>query len=119
MHSPVEIILRGIPRSDELERYIGDEARKLGQISDCVLTCRVVAQALHRPKQQGVQLAVGLAVTLPGAEIVVNREHGEDVRIALREAFKAAGMQLADHARRRDDPGRDGRGANPGGKRRS
>lgn len=114
MSSSVEIVLRGIPRSDELELYIGEEARKLNRICDHVLTCRVVVQALRRPKQQGVQLAVGLAITLPGTEVVVNREHAEDVRIAVREAFKAAGLQLEDHARRQGDIERRSRSASPG-----
>ena len=100
MRAPVEISLRGIPDSAELERYIGDEARKLDRICGGILACRVVAEVLRRPKQQSVRIAVGLAVTLPGMEFVVNREHGEDVRIALRDAFAAAGLQLQDHARR-------------------
>jgi len=100
MRGSVEIILRGISQSDELERYIGEQARQLGEICDCAPTCRVVAQCLRRPKEKGVQLAVGLAVTVPGTEIVVNREHAHDIRIAVREAFKAAGLQLEDHARR-------------------
>ena len=96
MRDPVEITLRGIPHSGALERYIGEEARKLDRICDRVLTCRVVAQTLRRPQQQGVHVAVGLAITLPGTEVVVNREHSEDVYIALRDAFEAAGTQLKD-----------------------
>lgn len=105
----VEIVLRGIPQSEELERYIGEEARKLRQIDERILTCRVLAQAVQRPKQHGVQLAVGLAITLPGAEVVVNREHPDDIRIAVHEAFKAAGLQLEDRARRKGDIERHGR----------
>ena len=66
-------------------------------------TCHVVAEALHRPKQQGAQFAVRLNITLPGTEVVVNREHGEDVYIALRDAFEAAGLQLKDHMRRQSN----------------
>jgi hypothetical protein len=104
MRGSIEIVLRGVPDSDELERCIGDEARKLARICDGILTWRVVVQALPRPKQQqGVRLAVALAITLPGTEVVVNREHGEDARIAVRDAFAAAGLQLEDHARRQND----------------
>jgi ribosome-associated translation inhibitor RaiA len=100
MRNPVEISLRGIPHSPALERYIDEEGRKLEQVCDRVLTCRVVAQALNLPRRQGVKIAVGLAITLPGTEVVVNREHGEDVFIALRDAFEAARLQLKDHMRR-------------------
>jgi hypothetical protein len=117
MRSSVEIVLRGIPDSDELELFIGEEARKLEQICAGILTCRVIAEALRRPNQQGVQLAVGLAITLPGAEIVVNREHAKDVRMALRDAFKAAGLQLQDHARRQGESDRGPRSASHTGER--
>lgn len=108
MHYPVEIALRGIPASDELERYIGEEARKLGQVCDRIVSCQAVAEALQRQKQRDAQFAVRLIVTLPGTEVVVNREHADDLYRAVREAFAAAGLQLKDHMRRRiiqDRPG--------------
>jgi ribosome-associated translation inhibitor RaiA len=100
MQNPVEIVLRGVPRSGALERYIGEQALKLDQFCDCLQSCHVVAEALHRAKQQGVQFAVRLNITLPGTEVVVSREHGEDVYMAVHDAFKAAGLQLKDHMRR-------------------
>ena len=113
MKSSIEIVLRGIPQSAELERCIKDEARNLDRICDRVLTCRVVIQAFHRPKQKGATLAVGLAITLPGTEVVVNREHGDDVRTAVRDAFEAAGLQLADHMRRQGGDAPLPRGPSP------
>ena len=113
MRDRVEVVLRGILDSGALERHIREEALKLDQICDRILTCRVAAQTLRQPKRQGVQLAVGLAITLPGTEIVVNREHGEDVYIALRAAFEAAGLQLKDYMRRRGKNGRRSRDAGP------
>jgi len=103
MHNPVEIILRGVPHSGALERYIGEQAGKLDQVCDRLQSCHVVAEALHRPKQQGAQFAVRLNITLPGTEVVVNREHGEDVYMAVRDAFDAAGLQLKDHMRRQSN----------------
>jgi len=100
MHNPVEIILRGVPHSGALELYIGEQAGKLDQVCNRLRSCHVVAEALHRPKQQGAQFAVRLNITLPGTEVVVNREHGEDVYMAVRDAFDAAGLQLKDHMRR-------------------
>ncbi len=102
MHNPVEITLRGIPASDALERCIGEEASKLDNICDRIRSCQVVAEALQREQRQGAQFAVRLIVTLPGTEVVVNREHGGDVRIAVCDAFAAAALQLRDHMRRRD-----------------
>jgi len=100
MRDPVEITLRGIAHSAALERYIGDQARKLNRICDRLQSCHVVAEALQRPEQQGAQFAVRLNITLPGTEVVVNREHGEDVYNAVSDAFDAAGLQLEDYVRR-------------------
>ena len=103
MHHPVEIALRGIPPSSALEHYIGEEARKLDGVCDRIVNCQAVAEALQREKQQGAQFAVRLVITLPGTEVVVNREHGDDVYMAVRDAFAAAGLQLKDHMRRLGD----------------
>ena len=103
MQNPVEVVLRGIPHSDALERYIGEQARELDRVCDRLQSCHVIAEALHRPKQQAAQFAVRLNITLPGTEVVVNREHGEDVYIAVRDAFEAAGLQLKDHMRRQSN----------------
>ena len=100
MHHPVEIALRGIPPSSALEHYIGEEARKLDGVCDRIVNCQAVAEALQREKQQGAQFAVRLIITLPGTEVVVNREHGDDVYIAVRDAFAAGRLQLQDYMRR-------------------
>lgn len=107
--NPVEIALRGVAATDALERYIGEEARKLRQICDSIRGCRVLVEALQGERRGGGVCAVRLMVTLPGFEIVVNREDGKDVYIAVRDAFAAAGLQLADYMRRAQDRQRDSR----------
>ena len=117
MQNPVEIVLRGIPRSGALELYIGEQARKLDRVCDHLLSCSVVAEALHRQQQQGAQFAVRLNITLPGTEFVVNREHGADVYLAVRDAFDAAGLCLKDHMRRQSnfEPGTRSETSDPRG----
>lgn len=102
MDHPVDIALRGIPPSDALERYIGEEARRLDGICDRIRSCQVVAEAQQREQPQSAQVAVRLVISLPGTEVVVNREHGSDIYVAVRDAFAAAGRQLKDHMRRRN-----------------
>ena len=114
MHNPVEISLHGISASDALDRYIGSEARKLDQAYDGIRSCQVVVEALEREQGQAEKFAARLIITLPGTEVVVNREHGDDVYMALREAFLAARLQLEDHLSRRNvEHGRHG-GGKPG-----
>jgi ribosome-associated translation inhibitor RaiA len=107
MDHPVEIALRGISPSAALERYVGEEARKLERICDRIRGCRVLAERLQGESGDGRRCAVRLMVRLPDLEIVVNRENGGDVYIAVRDAFAAAGLQLAEYMRRARDRGRD------------
>jgi ribosome-associated translation inhibitor RaiA len=113
MHNPVEIVLRGVADTGALKRYIAEEADKLGRLCDRIRTCHVVAELLHRPKQQGAQFAVRLIITLPGTEVVVNRERSDDVYLALRDAFEAAGLQLKDQGRRQRNGKRRSRDGPP------
>lgn len=101
MREPVEITVRGVPQSAALEHYVGERAGALERQCDRIQACQVAIEALHRQRRQGAQFAVRLNIILPGTEIVVNREHGEDLYIALSDAFDAAGLQLQDRARKR------------------
>lgn len=114
MQHPVEITLRGVPPSAALERYIGEEAHKLERICDRLRSCQVLAEALRRDKRRGAPFTVRLVITLPGSEVVVNREHGDDIYIAVHDAFAAAGLQLQDYMRRLGTAGRRSRGGTPG-----
>jgi ribosome-associated translation inhibitor RaiA len=113
MRDPVEITLRGIPHSAALEQYVAEQARELDRQCDRIQACHVVVEALQRHRQQSAQIAVRLNITLPGTEVVVNREHGEDVYIALRDAFEAASLQLKDHIRRQSSIGPRSRNGTP------
>ena len=100
MNHPVEIVLRDTPRSDALEHFIGEEAKKLGAICDRIRRCQVLIESVSRETEPGTQFAVRLIISLPGTEVVFNREHPDDARVALHEAFAAAGQQLKNQMRR-------------------
>ncbi len=100
MRDPVEITLRGVAESRALQRYISDETRRLERKCDRIQACHVVVEAVHQRRLHGAQYAVRINITLPGTEVVVNREHSEDVYVALHAAFDAASRQLKDSMRR-------------------
>ena len=100
MRDPVEIAFRGVAESRALRRYISDEARRLERDCDHIEACRVVVEALHQRRPPGAQYAARITITLPGTEVVVNREHSEDVYVALHAAFDAASRQLKHSMRR-------------------
>jgi len=99
MQIPLQISLHGIERSNALYNAIHDKTAKLERYYDRITSCRVVLELDARHKHKGRQFTVRIDLKVPGGEIAVTREHGEDVQIALRDAFDAARRQLEDYAR--------------------
>ncbi len=100
MKIPLQITFRGVAPSEALEKRIQDKTAKLDEFFEHILSCRVVVEAPHKHHHQGKQFNVRIDIGVPGSEIVVNRDHHEDVYVALREAFDAAKRQLEDYARK-------------------
>jgi ribosome-associated translation inhibitor RaiA len=119
-----------MPRSAAIEEAIRDKARKLESFYDRVLACRVVVEAPHRRHHKGKAYLVRIDLTVPGGELVVNRDSNRlnaaklrdpelagqdlaeshepgkhashaDVYVAIRDAFDSAARKLQDYARKR------------------
>ncbi|MFN0318489.1 MAG: HPF/RaiA family ribosome-associated protein [Burkholderiales bacterium] len=101
MKIPLQIVFKDIPRSDAVEAEIQKRAAKLDQIFERLMSCRVAVGSASRHKHQGKLYKVHIDMTVPGAELVINGRHEhEDIYVAIRDAFDAAGRRLEDHARR-------------------
>jgi ribosomal subunit interface protein len=98
MQIPLQITIRDIEPSEALETHIRSKAEKLNEFFGHIMSCRVVVEVPHKHHQQGKQFNVRIDIGVPGNEIVVNRDHDEDVYVALRDAFDAAKRQLEDYA---------------------
>jgi cold shock CspA family protein/ribosome-associated translation inhibitor RaiA len=130
MKIPLQITFRHMAPSPAIEENIREKAAKLDQLYDGIMSCRVAVEAPHRHHHKGKTYVVRIDLTIPGGELVVNRElkrlvpkkatgaqepekdfgelhepgkHAarEDLYVAIRDAFNAAGRKLQDHARRR------------------
>ena len=100
MQLPIQITIRDVEHSEALETHIRDKAKKLDEFFDRIMSCRVVVEVPHKHHNQGKHFNVRIDIGVPGSEIVVNRDHAEDVYVALRDAFNAAKRQLEDYARK-------------------
>lgn len=96
-----EITVEGIARSEALEARIRRKVRKLRELYPELARCRVLAVAPNGQRGAADAFFVRLDVLVGGTELVVNREHHEDVAIALREAFRAARRRLREGAGRK------------------
>lgn len=123
MEYPLQISFRNIRPSLAVEEWIRAEARKLDCFYSHVMRCRVAIEMPHRHHKKGRLFHVRIDLTVPGEEIVVKREPSlsrraqqlgetelkkqlelktphKNVRLAINDAFKAAGRRLQDYARR-------------------
>jgi ribosomal subunit interface protein len=100
MQIPVQITIRDIDSSEALETHIRDKVKKLDEFFDHIMSCRVVVEMPHKHQRQGKQFNVRIDIGVAGGEIAVNRDHDEDVYVALRDGFDVAKRQLADYARK-------------------
>lgn len=105
MRMPLQITFRHMEPSEAIEAKVRDRAAKLDTYYDGIMGCHVIVEAPHRHHHQGKLFHVRIDLTLPGGELVVNRDpqedHAhEDAAVAVRDAFDAARRQLEDYARR-------------------
>lgn len=100
-----EIVFKGMDPSEAVEQRVRKEAEKLQQ--DQLQRCHVTIEAPHRHQHKGVHYSVRIHIGVPGDDIVVSHERGdngahEDVYVAIRDSFLAADRQLkAYHDKRR------------------
>ena len=112
MQRTPEIIFHGVDLSPAVRDEIESRVEKLERFADDIIGCRVVVEAPHRhaaPSHHAVRYAVNIDVAVPGEDIHVHGEPGddtthEDVFIAVRDAFEATERLLRRRAevRRRE-----------------
>ncbi len=108
MNIPLQLTFRDIEPSEAVEARVRQKVDKLERFYDRILGCRVVIERPHRRHHQGKLYHVRIDLSVPGAELVVNREpherHShEDVYVALRDSFNAIQRQLQDYMRRQQE----------------
>jgi ribosomal subunit interface protein len=101
----VELAFRNMDASPAVEDRVHARIAKLAQFHDHLMACRVVIESRHRHHHKGNLYHVRIDLTIPGGELVVNREPGEhqaheDVYVAVRDAFDAMTRQLQDAVRK-------------------
>jgi cold shock CspA family protein len=104
MQIPLKIAYHDVEESKRVDDLIAGHAGKLEQFYDRITSCRVTVTAPGRVRNEGTIYSVRIDLTVPGREIVVNRQHGKDARhkdieFAVNDAFHAARRMLEDHVR--------------------
>jgi cold shock CspA family protein/ribosome-associated translation inhibitor RaiA len=120
---PLQITFRNMDSSEPVEHRIRKEVAKLGTFYDRIVSCRVMVELPERHHKAGSLYHVRIDMKVPRGELVVEREPGlhggaqdigeekdtkylevhvphKDLLLAIRDAFRKAGRQLQDYARR-------------------
>jgi ribosomal subunit interface protein len=100
MENQIRITSRDFALTAAIEALIRKRAERLDTHFDRITSCHVVLSAptVHH-HQKGGPFEVSIVLHVPGSELAVNRQHGEDLSIAVRNAFDSARRKLQDYVR--------------------
>jgi ribosome-associated translation inhibitor RaiA len=103
MTTPVEVRFHGIEKSDAIEQRVREKVAKLQKHFQRMTSCRVGIEAPQRTPQKPKVFQIKIEIGMPRREpIVVSHERvgshaGEELCLAIRDAFEAA-MRKVDSA---------------------
>jgi ribosomal subunit interface protein len=96
---PLSITARDFTLSEAFEQEIKDKAAGLDTYFDGIIGCDVTVEAPVEHHGKGGQFEVRIRLTVPGKELVANRQMEEGLFAAIREALDAIRRQLEDYVR--------------------
>lgn len=100
MQLPLQITFRDIPSSQAVADHIRARADKLDGMNERITSCRVAIESPKRHVHHGKHFSVRIDMTVPGAELVVARQHDiedSDLHIAIDRSFDEAERVVRDH----------------------
>lgn len=105
MQIPLHIDFQNVAPSEFIAERIRERVAKLERLCDRITRCHVVVESPHHHHHKGFEYHVRILLRVPGEEIVISRDPGDDrahydVYVAIRDAFDAAERRLKEHAER-------------------
>ena len=100
MQLPLQITFRDIPSSPAITEHIRMRADKLDGLNGRITSCRVAIESPKRHVFNGKHYNIRIDMTVPGAELVVARQHDvedSDCHITIDRAFDEAERIVRDH----------------------
>lgn len=101
----LQVTYRDFPPPALSEERIRERLDRLCKLHPRITGCHVVAESPHHHHRKGRLYRIRIDLTVPGGELVINRDHHdkhghEDFYVALRDAFQAAERRLQRFAER-------------------
>ena|SRR5579863_7254079 len=100
MQRELQITSRDFSLTDTIDALIRKRAKSLEGYFEHLTGCHVIleAPAVHHHRKGG-PFNVRIVMDVPRTQLTINHQHGEDLSIAVRNAFSAAKRRLEDYAR--------------------
>jgi ribosome-associated translation inhibitor RaiA len=98
MSIPLKVVDHGRLLTEGLADHIRERTEKLGHFFGRVKQCRVTVDGPGQHPLQG-RVRVRITLSLPDAQIAINRQTGANLPMAIRESFDAADQRLEDYVR--------------------
>jgi ribosome-associated translation inhibitor RaiA len=96
---PPEIIVRKTELPSPLRTDIEDRIQRLCDAHPIILRCHVTIEGPGGHHRQG-QFQLRIRITVPGRELEVSRQTGDQPEVAVREAFAAARRRVREKVHR-------------------
>ncbi len=106
MRYPIEITWRNVPKNEKIEALIREKARKLDQISDDIVSCRVIVEKPQKHMKTGRLYQVRVEIAVPRETIISVQEKAgkgerdEKLEHTIRSTFQTAWRHLREHTRK-------------------
>ena len=100
MEKPLTVTTHHLDLPAPVEAVIRERAGRLEHFFPSLVGCSVLVEGPGKHHRRGGPFNVQIDLRVPGGEpLVVSRQDGKDLRVAVRSAFEAAARQLEDFAR--------------------
>lgn len=99
MNLPFELVQKDLTLPFGMAEEVHRRAEKLDHLFDRIMRCRVTVEGSGVHHRQG-RYKVKIDLTVPGSEIVIQKQAAVNLELALKSAFEAAARRLEDHVRK-------------------
>ena len=95
MDRPLELVFRNMEPSEALEMRVREGVKKLEQIYQHIIGCRVTIELQNHTHHSGNIPDVRIDIQVPGQDLAVNHQHSRrgDAMTTIHHAFEAGAFQ--------------------------
>jgi ribosomal subunit interface protein len=99
MQTKPQITFRDIPQTDALVDSINQHIEQLELLFDKIIACHVTIEQSQKKQHQGKIYNAKIILDVPRKQIISNKNHDEDIYVAIRDGFSHTERMLKEYRR--------------------